>query len=92
MRTVEIKIYKYDELSGNAQDRVLNDIVNEIIVFTDFEKLNKNTKLYKAYKKCKDLQTDWFLGEYIWNDCQDLVLSRAKANEYYKNGEIYIGD
>ncbi len=90
MRTIELKVYKYKELDEIAQRKVENNIINDIINTTDFEKLDKHTKLYKAYKKSIDLRTPWFLAQYIWEECKDLILKYANVNEYFEDGEIYI--
>ncbi len=90
MRKVELEVYKYSELDETTQEKVINNVIDFIINTTDFENLDKHTKLYKAYKKSVDLQTPWFLGSYIWEECKDLVLEYANADEYFANGEIYI--
>lgn len=91
MRTAEIKIYKFNELDKNIQDDVICKYIDEIIQTTDFENLHKNSKLYKAFKKANEMQTPWFLGNYIWESCEDEILKALKKCEYYENGDIYNG-
>lgn len=51
MRIAKINVYKYNELETSVQEKIVNDTIQFIIETTDFESLNKNTNLYKAYKK-----------------------------------------
>ena len=85
----KIKIYDFKELDQNIQENIINDFINMIVEMTNFEKLNKNSNLYKAYKKCKELQTPWFLGQYIWDYDKKNILKMCKSYNYLKNGEIY---
>lgn len=62
----KIKIYNFKELKEDVQNKIIEDFINIIINNTNFEELNKNSNLYKAYKKCEELQTPWFIGQYIW--------------------------
>lgn len=84
-----IKIYDFKELDKNIQENIINDFINMIIEMTNFEELNKNSNLYKAYKKCKELQTPWFLGQYILDYDKKNILKMCKSYNYLKNGEIY---
>lgn len=85
----KIKIYDFKELDQNIQENIINDFINMIVEMTNFEELNKNSNLYKAYKKCEELQTPWFLGQYIWDYDKKNVLKMCKSYNYLKNGEIY---
>ena len=62
----KIKIYNFKELKEDIQNKVIDNFINMIINFTNFEELNKNTNLYKAYKKAEMMKTPYFLGQYIW--------------------------
>lgn len=85
----ETKIYNFKELENKVQDKVINNFINMLVQFTDFEKLNKNTNLYKAYKKANELKTPWFLGQYIWEYDKKNILGMCKNYNYLENGEIY---
>ena len=85
----KIKIYNFKELDQNIQENIINDFINMIVEMTNFEELNKNSNLYKAYKKCKELRTPWFLGQYIWDYDKKNILKMCKNYNYLKNGEIY---
>lgn len=89
MRKVEEKIYKFDELKEDVKLKIINQLIELIIDTTDFEKLHKNSNLYKAYKKSEDLKTPWFLGEFIFDMCKPYVLKKCRQYEYYENGIVY---
>lgn len=91
MRTVvkEYKVYKFNELCEESQNKVINDYVNSLAETVDFSKLNKNSNLYKAYKKANEMQTIWFLGSYIWEYCRKQILKEVNEYEYLENGRIF---
>lgn len=88
MKTININVYQYKELEKDVQDKVLNQTIDFIVQVTDFESLDKHSNLYKAYKKANDLQTIWFLGQYIWEMAKSYVLDITKQNWYFKDGEL----
>ena len=85
----KIKIYDFKELKKDIQNKIIENFIDTIINSTNFEELNKNSNLYKAYKKCEELQTPWFLGSYIWDYDKKNILKMCKSYNYLKNGEIY---
>lgn len=87
--TKKIKVYDFKELKEDIKEKVINEFINMIIEMTNFEELNKNSNLYKAYKECKELQTPWFLGSYIWEYDGKNILKMCKSYNYLENGEIY---
>lgn len=87
-RTKIIELIEFDELSDEVQKGVINDTIQFIIDTTDFDKLNKNTKLYKAYKACEKMNTPWFLGQYIWEYCEKKVLEECRCWLYSEDGSI----
>lgn len=58
----KIKIYNFKELKEDIQNKIIENFIDMIINSTNFEELNKNTNLYKAYKKAEELKTPWFIG------------------------------
>ena len=87
-KTKIIELIEFDELSDEVQESVIDDTIRFIIDTTDFDKLNKNTKLYKAYKACEKMSTPWFLGQYIWEYCKKMVLKTCKGWLYSEDGTI----
>lgn len=86
----EFNIYKFNELKEESKDKVINNFIKELVEFTNFSKISKNSNLYKAYKQCEDLQTPWFIGNYIYDYCKKDILKKAKKYMYYENGNIYF--
>ena len=89
MREIKMKIYKFNELSQGAQNKVINKTIDIIIDTTDFENLHKNSNLYKAYNECRRLQTPWFLHQYIYDYCKKNIISICKTYEYFADGGIF---
>lgn len=87
-RTKNVELIEFDELSDEVQKGIINDTIQLIIDTTNFEKLNKNTKLYKAYKACEKMKTPWFLGQYIWEYCKKMVLKACRRRLYSEDGSI----
>lgn len=85
----KIKIYDFKELDQNIQEKIINNFITMIIEMTNFEELNKNTNLYKAYKKAEELKTPWFTGQYIWKYDKKHILEMCRSYTYLENGEIY---
>ena len=89
MRKVEISIYKFKELKKEIQEKVISDYIMMLVETTDFEEINKHTKIYKAYKKAEEMQTPWFIGNFIWEYCEEQILKDLNKLEFKKDGEIY---
>lgn len=85
----KIKVYKFDELSKVVQESIINKVVSILVDTTNFEELNKNSNLYKAYKKANEMMTPWFIGQYIWDYDKKNILKMCKSYNYLNNGEIY---
>ena len=89
MKEIKINVYEFDELSTRSKETAMNEAVKYIAENTDFEKLNHKNKLYKAYKKSMEMETPWFLNQYIYDDCKDLVEAELKKYLYTEAGEIF---
>jgi hypothetical protein len=91
MRTItkNIKLVGFNELPKDRQDLVINDYINELVETTDFSKLDKHTNLYKAYNKCEELLTPWFIGQYVYEYCEKAIIKELKKYEYLESGAIY---
>lgn len=86
----EFNIYEFNELKEEIQNKIIEREINYLIDFTDFSKISKNSNLYKAYKQCEELQTPWFIGNYIYDYCEKDILKKAKKYMYYENGDIFF--
>lgn len=95
MRTITKKynIYEFNELKEEIKEQVINNYIDLYIYEKTAEKEpHKNSNLYKAIKKARDLQTPWFLGQFVFDYCEKDILKEVKKYEYYKNGGLYYED
>lgn len=89
MRKVEINIYKFKELEEEIQEKVICNYIDTLIATTDFDELSKNSNMYKAYKEAEKNQTPWFLGQIIWEYCEEQILKNISKLEFKKNGDVF---
>lgn len=89
MRKVEINIYKFKELEEEIQEKVICNYIDTLIATTDFDELSKNSNMYKAYKEAEKNQTPWFLGQFIWEYCEEQILKNISKLEFKKNGDVF---
>ena len=92
MRTITMKynVYKFDELSLEAKNKAMSDRINVWIEHIPFDKISHNSKIYKVYKECEEMQTPWFLSEYILEQCKEQVLKELKELEFLADGELFV--
>ena len=57
---------------------------------TDVETLPVESNQYKAYIRSEELRTPWFYESYIWDYCEDEIISALKELEFYIDGTVYI--
>lgn len=88
----EFNIYKFDELDKKAKNKVIEDYIENLIETVDFEELDKNSNLYKAYRKAEDRGTIWFLGGYIYDMCENEIIRDVNKCDYLKNGTVYVAE
>lgn len=88
-KIIELEIYKFNELKEETQKDIICRYIKDLIETTNFEKLNKNSKLYKAYKRASENYTPWFLGNFILETCEKEIKKELNKNEYLETGEIY---
>lgn len=81
-------IYRFKDLSKEAQTTAINDYITFLVEITEFEKLHHNSNLYKACKEAMDMKTPWFIGEYIWNYCKKSILKDLNNDFFNVNGEF----
>ena len=89
---VEYSVYQFDELEKKAQDKVINEYIKFVLETTDINSLDKKSNLLKAHQRAEEMRTPWFTGSYIWEYCEEEVLSAVRDEEYLINGELFIGE
>lgn len=90
--TKKYNVYSFDELCEESKEKAINDYIDFLVQVTDFESLNKNSNMYKAYKKANEMRTPWFLGSYVWEYCQKQIMKELKGSqyEYLENGSVFV--
>lgn len=88
MRTIKTThtLYKYDELSKEAQGKVIDNIVRFYLEDVPYEEMSK--EMQKAEEKAAELQTPWFVREYMWDYAREEIEEKARSREYLRDGTI----
>ena len=92
MRTVRLKIYKFDELSNKAKETALL----EAIEFT-INNCHKGTdplfrKACELENEMDKMRTPWFLQEAIYSNCLSELIEFCRKYEYYESGRVFCGE
>lgn len=87
-KTVELVEFK--KLNNDIKTEIIDMWIDDIIETTDFSHVNHNSNLWKAYKECQRLQTPWFLGSYIWEKCERMVLKICRQFLYTVDGKYFV--
>ncbi len=99
--TIDHEVYSFDELSQEAKDRVIADEIDFMVqvecsnVYDSNGKIKpayRNSGIVKAIKKSEEMMTPWFIGSYIWDFCEKLIMDRVRDREYTEQGEIFRED
>lgn len=98
MRRLTQTVYKFDELDAKAQTRVISNHI-DFLLENDTQFLKQGSPYHKALKKCEEMQTPWFLPQYLYEMCKtELIYEiRADDSDYFANGNCvpysyYIGN
>lgn len=85
MKTVQITLYEFDELSMEARDRAISDQIN-----FEIETMNEDSPYYETALKMEEMKTPWFLGQEIYYADKDSIIETIKANGYFftKEGKL----
>ena len=88
MKTIKIKLYKFDELSQQSKDVALIDHIEFLIETGLFD---EKSAYWPAVQKMQQMQTPWFLGETLFHDYKDALIEDIKINDYdfTKDGKFY---
>ncbi len=88
MKTVTktFNVYKFDELNTENQSKVINDTVN---CFVEMSEAIHIPEIDKAIEHANNMQTPWFAGSYVWEECRQLIMEEINRFEYLENGEIF---
>lgn len=86
MKTIRTKVYKFNELSEQAQTKAISDHIDFIL-----QVMNEDSYYWQFAQKMEAMQTPWFIGQYINEKARPVVIEDIQANDYdfFKDGSIY---
>jgi len=88
MKTVVkiFKLYEFDELDKDSQNRVIIDWIN---VAT--ETMNENSLFYDCAIKMEEMKTPWFLAECLYVEHKEDIIGIINTHEclFLKNGDTF---
>lgn len=88
--TIKIKVYKFDELSGKARETAINNEINFLLEVNNSLMPDLDSDgVKKAIAKAEAMRTPWFVGSYVWEYCEDEILSNLREYEFTDDGKIY---
>mgnify|MGYP000937857675 CR=1 FL=1 len=85
--TVTYKVYTFDELSEEARERAINDEIKFYLEAYSYEDIPE--EMQHAIDKAEKMQTPWFTGEYIWEDCKEFILDGCRQYDYTADGKVF---
>lgn len=85
--TKQFEVFTFDELEDQARHRAINDEINFMVEFTNYDQAGPEIK--KAIDKAEQIQTPWFIGEYVFEYCKADILEALKGMSFLENGQIF---
>lgn len=89
MRTINVRIYKFNELRATAQAKAIDWIINSWIEDPFNVHVDAIQDFNKLCEEADRLRTPWFLGQMVYEKCLDKVVDQCMTYEYYWDGEVY---
>lgn len=90
MKEVTIKVYEFDELSEDAKRKAET---TEIISISNTDGMSyqgeNHSFIDKAWKRCEELRTPWFLSQYLWEYGKEQILAELRCYWYTEDGNIF---
>ena len=88
MKTINIKLYEFKGLNGDAQEKAIFDMIDFEIDISQEE-----SWLQDSFDKAEKLQTPWFTASIIYEDHKQDIIDNIEANEYlfFEDGELVPG-
>ena len=80
VKITETKVYEYDELTQEAKDTAIDNLIQFLLETSEPEDWSYNFK--KAVDKAEEMQTPWFTGSYVYEYCLQELIDELKDNEY----------
>ena len=87
MRKISLEIYSYDELKEYTKEKVIEQLLKEIIENSSYRFLESRFPL--ATKKSEEMKTPWYLGSYILRYYTKEIENIARTHEYLSDGTLW---
>lgn len=90
--TTNTDVYQFNELSNEAQEKVINDLINDMVQYDSSDHYNNWPDFKKAIDKAEQMQTPWFAGSYVYQYCGKDIINGLKENEdciYKIDGSLF---
>ena len=90
MRTVEIQVYNYNDLSVETQNKVVQNHF-EMMLGMDGSIYPEDCNFMKAVNVCEENKTPWFLAEVYMNDFngKEEIENELNEMEFLSDGSIF---
>jgi hypothetical protein len=84
----EITAYEFDDLAPDIQDDIICSEIDFYLECIPYEDMPPT--MQAACDKAEKMQTPWFTGSYIFDDCRDLLVEGINLNNYLfdENGKM----
>lgn len=89
MKKVTVNVYSFDELQKDVQDAVIEKRISEMVEYEWEDHYENWPEFKKAIDRSEQLQTPWFTGAYVWDNCKKEILQELAQWQYFKDGKIY---
>jgi hypothetical protein len=92
MKAIRTKVYQFSELNKTAQEKVINNCINDMIQYESADHYENWPEFKKAVDKAEQMQTPWFVGSYIYDYCGYDIISCLNGNtncQYTKDGNFF---
>ena len=93
MRTIRTKVYRFSELSKEAQTQAINDRINDMVQYEGNDHYENWPEFKRAIDKSESMQTPWFAGSYVYEYCGKEIISMLTEDaecKYTKDGKYFI--
>lgn len=88
--TKTYNVYSFDELSEEAQNKAISELIEFYIEVIPYEEMSSSMK--RACNKAEQMQTPWFVGSYIYDYCKAELVDELMEQSFLESGEIFIED
>lgn len=85
--TITIDRYSFDELSEQAQNKALNEFINDRLKWNCDSDYENWPNFKKAVDDAQAMQTPWFTNSFILDYCKDEIVVMLK-----EEGEVFTKD